>query len=99
EGLSDIDQAIALMPDNARAHLLRGVTRLELGDAAGALEAHDTAIRLDPESAEAYAARAQTYERLGRFAEALRDAERARAGGHPIQEEYLETLRRAAATR
>ncbi|HET9253171.1 MAG TPA: tetratricopeptide repeat protein [Candidatus Eisenbacteria bacterium] len=99
EALSDIDLAVGLMPDNARAHLLRGVTRYEMGDAAGALEAIDTAIRLHPQAAEAYAARAQALERLGRFTEALQDAERARAGGHPLQEEYLETLRRAAATR
>jgi protein O-mannosyl-transferase len=98
DAAADIDRAIEILPGNARAHLLRGVTRLALGDAAGAIADHDEALRVDPSMGEAYLARAQAYETLGRREEALRDAERARASGHSVPDEYLEKLRRSAAT-
>ena len=72
------------------------MTRLEMGDAAGAIADQDKAIRLDPGMGEAHLARAQAYERSGQMDQALRDAEQARASGHLVPEEYLEKLRRAA---
>lgn len=95
EAADDIDHALAILPDDARAHLLRGANRLELGDAAGAVTDLDEALRLDPALAQAHWVRARANERLGKFGEALQDAERARAGGQPVPEEYLRQLREA----
>jgi protein O-GlcNAc transferase len=54
EALRRYDQAIALMPDLARAHFNRGTILLDRGDAQDALEAFAKAVQYKPDSAGAH---------------------------------------------
>jgi len=51
--LSLIDQALALAPDDADAHILRGICLSQTGQPAAATEAFNRAVALDPNSAKA----------------------------------------------
>ncbi len=76
-GLRDLDQALKLAPQNARAHWLKARLLAQSGDAAKALPSADEAIRLAPQDAQYRATRAQILGQLARFPEAIAEAERA----------------------
>jgi tetratricopeptide (TPR) repeat protein len=73
EALADLDAAIRLDPNDAGAHVNRGLTYAALGRHAEALADYDAAIRLDPNHAQAHYRRGRTYTALYRHGEALAD--------------------------
>src|SRR5688572_20732815 len=77
QALGFVDQAIALSPDNADAHLVRGVALSKLGQAAEATAALNRAIQLRPHEAKGYYNLALHYQGLGYTAEAVEMANEA----------------------
>jgi tetratricopeptide (TPR) repeat protein len=75
--LADLDQAVKLSPDNARAHWLRARVLLAQDDLTRAAAAIDEAVRLEPDNARFHVTRSQILGHAGRFAEAMAAAERA----------------------
>ena len=90
--LADYDAYIRLEPGNGRAHYLRGLAKAGLGKPGEAVQDYDTAIRLEPEHGDVFLSRAQAFESMKRYEDALRDAERARALGVPVDPEMLRRL-------
>lgn len=97
--LSDLDQAVALAPNNADTHYNRGnynrgKVNLELGDAETAMTDFDTAIKLAPELAEAYGNRGLLHYQLGNSQMAIEDLQQAadlfQAAGDQLS--YQQTL-------
>ncbi|REJ68368.1 MAG: tetratricopeptide repeat protein [Planctomycetota bacterium] len=76
--LVEIDKAIELDPDNARAHALRGKALIDKDELDAALAALDRALELDEESIEAWLLRARAH--LYRFEREAADADFDRAG-------------------
>jgi tetratricopeptide (TPR) repeat protein len=77
DALKDLDAAIALDPNDARAHDLRGMVLVRLRRPELALQAFDQAIRHDPDDAYALHMRARMHRELGQTDEAVRDFETA----------------------
>ncbi len=75
--LADLDQAVKLQADNARAHWLRGRALALLGRLDEAVEATAEAVRLQPADAHYRVTRAQVLGQLGRFDQALSEARQA----------------------
>jgi len=76
--MDDFNTALRIMPEQADAHINRGVARLTLNDTDAALADIQRGIELGPsEPALAYFNRAITFERMGRIAEAYYDYQRA----------------------
>lgn len=76
-GLQLLDQALALAPDDADAHLLRGICLSQTGQPVAATEAFNRAISLDPNSAKArYNLSVHQYA-LGQKLDALKSAREA----------------------
>ncbi len=65
-----ISGALALAPESAESHLLRGWAELLKNNNEAALSALDTAVAYDPDSGEAHHLRGQALQRLGRPEEA-----------------------------
>lgn len=76
-GLQLLDQALALAPDDADAHLLRGICLSQTGQPAAATEAFNRAISLDPNSAKALYNLSVHQYALGQKADALKSAREA----------------------
>lgn len=87
-------RAVAIAPDNARAHHLLGLDLLVLQRYEEAAHEFETAARLDPRNAESLATLAYCEERLSRHAEARRHAEAALAldPSHAIARKVLAKL-------
>jgi tetratricopeptide (TPR) repeat protein len=66
-------QAIAIAPDRAPAHLALGQALLELGDVEKSVSELETAVRLSPESPIVHFTLARAYQRAGRAADAERE--------------------------
>lgn len=83
--LRDLDQALKLSPNIARAHWLRARLLAIQGDPTKAAAAADDAVRLEPKDPQYRVTRAQILGQLGRYAEAIAEAERAvaNAGSRP----------------
>lgn len=81
--IRDLDQAIDLDPENARAHWLRARLLAVAGDSQAALDACDEAIRRDPEDPQYRLTRAQVLGQMERFREAIAEAEQALAKSAP----------------
>jgi tetratricopeptide (TPR) repeat protein len=64
------DRAIAAKPNDAKAHLGRGLVLLEMKETSMALHDFREAVRLDPTNASAWMSLGGTQGRAGRFAEA-----------------------------
>ncbi len=75
--LRDVEQAIELEPENARAHWVRSKLLLEWGNPKEALRSCDEAVRLAPDRADYRLTRAKIHEKLDRREEALDDIRRA----------------------
>jgi len=77
QSLHDLEQAIELDPENARAHWLRARLLAVEGDSQAALEACAEAIRRKPDDAQYRLTRAQILGQVERFPEAIAEAEQA----------------------
>ena len=86
---------ISWEPGNAMGYFGRGLARFDMGDAAGASEDYGSALRIDPNFREAYLYRSRALARLNQYESALRDALQAQALGSPVEQGYLEALRKA----
>ncbi len=75
--LHDLEHALKLAPDNARAHWLQARLLILLADPAKALSAADAAVRLEPKDAQFLLTRAQILGQVGQFAEAIASTEQA----------------------
>jgi tetratricopeptide (TPR) repeat protein len=75
--LNDLDQAIKLQPNNARAQWLRARLLVSMGDLEKALSSSSEAVRLEPENPQFCVTQAQVLGQLGRFREAIGEAEQA----------------------
>ena len=73
KGFADLNRAIELSPEFARAYYYRGVLFSIRGSADRALADYTTALRLDVKSAEAYVARAAIYAQIGQQDKAIAD--------------------------
>lgn len=74
---SDYDEAIRLQPGIAKLYYDRGAARLNLDQAAKAIEDFDAAIRIDPQFAVAYGLRAEARVREKAYDQAIRDCDEA----------------------
>lgn len=61
---------VALVRDDPRGHLFRGLRLAELGDLPGAIEAHEAALARNPSLAQAHANLISLYGRVGQWAQA-----------------------------
>jgi hypothetical protein len=77
QALAHFDRAIALRPDHALSHHMRGYVLQALERQPEALAAFDRALKLSPQSAKLHADRAYTLNLLGRFGDALDTVSRA----------------------
>lgn len=77
KALKSVDQAIALAPDVASSHVLRGRILFEMDRAEPALSSLEEAIGLDPELTEAYYVRGNVFERVSEFDKAAENYQRA----------------------
>jgi len=71
--IGDLNRAIRLKPDYARAYALRGASRGDLGQFDQAIADFDEAIRLDPDDEFAYYGRGRAHAAMGNIAEATAD--------------------------
>jgi len=77
--IHDLEQAIELDPENARAHWLRARLLAVGGDSQAALDACAEAIRRNPDDAQYRLTRAQILGQMERFGEAIAEGEQALA--------------------
>lgn len=75
--LSDLDQALKLQADNARAHWLRSRLLADLNEFEKALAAAAEAVRLEASNPQYRTTLAQSLAQAGRFGEAVQEAEKA----------------------
>jgi tetratricopeptide (TPR) repeat protein len=73
EALDDLNQAVALDGQNARAFIERALVLRQLGNYEEALADFSRALALRPRDARTLASRGRVYVQLGRYAEALQD--------------------------
>jgi len=71
--IGDLNGAIRLKPDYARAYALRGASRGDMGQFDQAISDFDEAIRLDPDDADAYYGRGRAHLARGHIAKAVAD--------------------------
>ncbi|MBL4848128.1 MAG: tetratricopeptide repeat protein [Planctomycetes bacterium] len=74
EALHDLDRLLKLTP-TAEIYTVRGWTRAEAGDLAGALSDHGNALRIDPQAEQARLNRSKLLQDAGRPREAIEDLE------------------------
>ena len=94
--LAGCDAYIAWEPGDARGYFCRGIARFSIGDLAGADEDYGSALRIKPEFGHAYFFRSKVRAAMNQYESALHDALRAQSLGYPVEQGYLETLRKAA---
>ena len=75
----DLDQAVKLDPNHARAHWLRARLLVAGADPRSALEAVGEAVRLEPDDPQYRVTQAQILGQLGRFTDAIQEAQKAAA--------------------
>ncbi len=71
QALQGVERSIALNPQVAKTHALKGRILVEMGRTQAAMESLARAIALDPDYAEAYFYRGLIFERIARFEAAL----------------------------
>ena len=77
EAIALLDPYVAAHPRDARALVLRGDCKADLGDNQGALDDYNSAIKIEPEYAYAYVTRCETRLALRDKSGALRDCDTA----------------------
>jgi len=77
EAIAVLDPYVATHPRDARALVLRGDCKADLGDNPGALDDYNSAIKIEPEYAYAYVTRCETRLVLDDMRGALRDCDTA----------------------
>ncbi len=105
EAIEVLDRFIVTHPRDARAFVLRGDSKADLGDNEGALKDYNVAIGINPEYEYAYVTRCETRLQLGDSLGALQDCQEAirleprdalayedRGDVYFEREEYLEAL-------
>ena len=93
--LAGCNAYIAWEPGDARGYFCRGIARFSIGDLAGANEDYGSALRIRPEFGHAYFFRSKAQAAMNQYEGALRDALHAQSLGYPVEQGYLETLRKA----
>lgn len=88
QALQGVDRALALNPQVAKSHSLKGRILVEMGRTQAAMESLARAIALDPGFAEAYFSRGLIYERIARFDDALAEYEKA-LEANPEKAQYV----------
>lgn len=88
QALQGVDRALALNPQVAKSHWLKGRILVEMGRTQDAMESLSRAIALDPDYAEAYFSRGLIYERIARFEDALEQYELA-LEANPERSQYV----------
>ena len=73
----DLEQALSLEPDNARAHWLYARVLATMEQSEKAAAAAGRAVQLDPDNPHYRVTRAQTLAQVGRLSEALAEAQKA----------------------
>ena len=86
--IADLDQSIALDPDNASTHFYRGLAHSALEEYEIAIADFDRAIELDTGHAGAFMRRAMARHDIGQYAAAIRDFDRAAALNPSYEEIY-----------
>ncbi|MBX9787700.1 MAG: hypothetical protein K2Y37_02195 [Pirellulales bacterium] len=77
QAIADIDQAIAMAPNDLNYYVARAKLHLEAGDTKASLADFEHVIKANPNHAEAYQGRSRVLQREGRHAEALPDLTKA----------------------
>ena len=75
--ISDLNQAIKLVPSYEPAYYSRGRARFRLGDYSGSIADYSRAIKFNAQDAGAYANRCASYRHLSQFSEAIADCSQA----------------------
>lgn len=88
QALAGVDRSIALNPQVAKSHALKGRILVEMGRTQAAMESLATSVALDPTYAEAYFYRGLIYERIARFEDALTEY-RAALEANPERAQYV----------
>ncbi|WP_157600668.1 tetratricopeptide repeat protein [Rufibacter sp. DG15C] len=73
ERVKEITLHIKQNPSDAQAFASRGIVKMELGDAFGAIKDFNTSLRLVPQQAEVLQKRGQAFLQIGAFKEAAQD--------------------------
>jgi tetratricopeptide (TPR) repeat protein len=79
---------VALVRDDPRGHLARGLRLAELGDLAGAIAAHEAALVRNPSLAQAHANLISLYGRTGQWAQAEAHYKAVLATGYNLDEAH-----------
>ena len=79
---------VALVRDDPRGHLFRGLRLAELGDLPGAIDAHEAALARNPSLAQAHANLISLYGRTGQWAQAEAHYKAVLAIGYNVDEAY-----------
>ncbi len=79
---------VALVRDDPRGHLFRGLRLAELGDLPGAIEAHEAALARNPSLAQAHANLISLYGRTGQWAQAEAHYKAVLAIGYNVDEAH-----------
>ncbi|MCB1281899.1 MAG: tetratricopeptide repeat protein [Salinibacterium sp.] len=88
QALQGVDRSLALNPQVAKSHTLKGRILVEMGQTQAAMESLARAIALDPEHAEAYFYRGLIFERIARFEEAYQEYSKA-LEANPEKAQYV----------
>ena len=79
---------VALVRDDPRGHLARGLRLAELGDLAGAIDSHEAALVRNPSLAQAHANLISLYGRTGQWAQAEAHYKAVLAIGYNVDEAH-----------
>jgi protein O-mannosyl-transferase len=96
ECIADASALIEAEPDDAQAHFFRGTAFMNTGRAADAAADLRRAVALDPAFGAAWFNLSMLYRQAGDAVNALEAAQKARDGGYPVADGYLEQLKEAA---
>jgi len=88
QALAGVDRSLALNPQVAKSHSLKGRILVEMGRTQAAMESLAVAVTLDPTYAPAYFYRGLIYERIARFDDALSEYRKA-LDANPERAQYV----------
>ena len=91
--ISNYDKAVLRDPENAKIYANRGYVYFLKGEYDRAISDHSTAIKVNPKYAKAYRSRAAAYCMTGEYGKAWEDVHNAQNLGHPVQPEFIRSLK------